>query len=85
MALSPAYYDYFDAEIIINARQTTEVTITTSSTSEVVTVYGNWSLHFDLDYSMRTTLDIEEKGWYWFRILIDSARYFLEGVCIVHT
>lgn len=62
VALSPGYYTYYDAELIINARQTTEVTITTSSTSNVVTVYGNWSLHYDFGYSMRTTTDIEEKG-----------------------
>lgn len=63
VALSPSYYSKYDAElIIINARHTTEATITTSRTSDVVTVYGNWSLHYDFDYIKRTTTDIEEKG-----------------------
>lgn len=62
MALSPSHYDTFHAEMIINARETTQVTITTSSTNEIVTVYENWSLHYDLDYDMRTTTDIEDKG-----------------------
>lgn len=65
LALSPSHNTVYHGEIIINARETTEVTITTSSTSEVVTVYGNWSLHYDVDYNMRTTTDIEDKGIYW--------------------
>ena len=63
IALSPSAYTYYHAELIVNARQTTDVTITTSSSSEVVTVYGNWSLHYDVDYSMRTDDGIESKGW----------------------
>lgn len=62
VALSPSQYDHYHAELIIHARETTEVTITTISTSEVVTVYGNSSLHYDLNYSMRTTNYIEDKG-----------------------
>lgn len=62
MALSPSHNEVYYAEIIISARETTEVTITKNSTSEIVTVYENWSLHYDVDYNMRTTTDIEEKG-----------------------
>ena len=52
-----------DAELIVNARQTTDVTITTSASSQVVTVYGNWSLHYDVDHDMRPQSGIESKGW----------------------
>ncbi len=55
--------DHYDAEIIINARETTQVTITTSNSSAVLTVYGNWSLASWLDYEMRTVDGIETKGW----------------------
>lgn len=50
------------AEIIINARQTTTVTVSTSWTTDVFTVYGNWSYHHDIHYNMRTTTWIEDKG-----------------------
>ena len=62
IALSPNPYSYYHAELILNARQTTDVTITTSSSSEVVTVHGDWSLSYDVDYSMRTENGIESKG-----------------------
>lgn len=74
VGLPPAYVagSYYDADLIVNARQTTDVTITTGTTSEVVTVYGNWSLHYGFTYSMRTTTDIEEKGMSLLRVTDES-------------
>lgn len=62
MALSPSWDTQNDAELIINARQTTDVTIRTNSTTDIVTVHENWSLHYGFPFNMRTTADIEEKG-----------------------
>ena len=62
IALSPIGNDNYDSELIINARQTTYVSISTSFFNQVVTVYGNWSLKYELDYNMRTVDGIENKG-----------------------
>ena len=55
--------DIYDGELIINARETTDVTIRTSTTSEVITVTGGSSVYYDVNYTMRVTHAIEEKGW----------------------
>lgn len=62
VAFSPGGHSQFDGELIINARQTADVTIETSTTSEVVTVNGNSSHHHDYPFSMRAVADIEDKG-----------------------
>lgn len=62
VALSPASISTYDGELIITARQTTDVTIATGATSEIVTVYENVPLYYDVDNSMRTTTGVEEKG-----------------------
>ena len=54
--------DRYDGELIINARETTDVTIRTGTTSEVITVTGGSSMYYDVDYTMRVTHGIEEKG-----------------------
>lgn len=63
VSLSPSPYDYH-AELILNAHQITDATIRTSTVSRTVTVYGNGSYHYDMDYDMRTTTDVESKGRY---------------------
>ncbi len=63
IALTPeGHLEYYKAELILNARETTEVTISTATGTDVVTVHGNWSLHYDLPYALRTINDIEDKG-----------------------
>lgn len=62
VALPPSSQSTFRAELIINARQTAEVTITTSTLSDVVTVSGNSSVYYEFDRIMRPQTDIEEKG-----------------------
>lgn len=74
IALPPAVTEERHAELIINVRQTTEVTVTTSSTSEVVTVYGNWSYRYDFPYSMRTINGVEEKGGCYFSFITENRK-----------
>lgn len=62
VGFSPTYYTAYRAELILNAKQTTSVNITTSTTSEVVTVSENLALHYEVAYAMRTIRDIEVKG-----------------------
>lgn len=69
LSFSPSQYDSDHAELIINARQTTEVTISMSDNTEVVTVAGNWSLHYDFEYEMRTVDGVENKGELKFTLL----------------
>ena len=62
IALSPSHFDYYDTELLINARQTTDVTVSNSGNTEVVTAHSNSSVHFNLPWSMRTVNGIEDKG-----------------------
>ena len=62
VALPPDQFDRYDAELIINARELTDVTITNSSGSEVFTVYGGWSLKYRVPVDMRMRAEIEDKG-----------------------
>ena len=48
----------------MNARITTDVTIETAGSTDVVTVEGNWSLHYFMDESSRATVGVEDKGIY---------------------
>ena len=63
IALMPNRWSSFHAELIINARQTTSVTVTNNNTFVMLTVYGNSSEYFDVDYNMRVTDGTENKGW----------------------
>lgn len=62
LAFPSVYIPGYHPQLIINARQTTEVAIRTRTQGEIVTVHGNWSLHYDIDADLRTTFDIEDKG-----------------------
>lgn len=61
VAFSNCESPYTGRELIINARQNTMVTISTSQKSETITVYENWSVHYDYDGGTVTT-DIQERG-----------------------
>ena len=58
----PIRTDQYNAELIINARGTTDVTIASMLTSEVVTVTGGSSLRHSMVHSMRVVNGIEDKG-----------------------
>ena len=64
IALPPDYYYNHGIELLINAREQTDVTITNSSSSEVITVYGEWSLAYRIpaDMRMNKTAEVEDKG-----------------------
>ncbi len=64
-ALSPSSTGgrIYDGELILNARHTTQVTITTSSSTDTLAVYGNSSVHYVIPTSMRAVDGIEDKGW----------------------
>ena len=64
VGLVPNVHSYHVADLVISARQTTLVNVTKYDTSETITVYENWSVHFRVDYDMRTDDGIETKGWY---------------------
>ena len=62
IGLASSHEQSNNAEIIINAEQTAQVTISTSSSSDVLTVPGGWSEHHEVDYSMRVENGLENKG-----------------------
>ena len=57
----PIRTNQYNAELLINARETTDVTIASTLASEVVTVTGGSSLRHPVDQSMRVVNGIEGK------------------------
>ena len=54
--------DQYDAELLINARESADVSIKTMSTSDAIIVPGGSSVHYNVSYTMRVTNETEYKG-----------------------
>jgi len=61
--------DQYDAEILISAKETTDVIISRKYyADDELTLPGGSSVRHHVSYTMRVSYGLEEKGWYEFRI-----------------
>ena len=63
IALPPTQWDYYDAELIINARRTTNVNILKAFSTDDIVVPGNDSYHYSVNYNDSVESGLQTKGW----------------------